>query len=94
MLKNGETLDLELRAYLEGRDPYFADTEPRKPREDDTEQRILNEEVKVCVSTLPPEVDKLRLASEQLLAESRKLRLESRKTRDSSSRLAKVLPKK
>ena len=83
----------ELRAYLEGAGAYQIGSPRRKPREDDTEQRILNEEVETCISTLPPEVDKLRQASELLLLESRKLRLESRKTRDSSSHLVRVIPK-
>jgi len=57
----------------------------RPPREDDTEQRIVNEEVKSCLSVLPPEVDKLRIAAELAVQESRKLRLEAKRTRDSSS---------
>jgi hypothetical protein len=68
---------------------------PRPPREDDTEQRIINEEVRSCISILPPKVDKLKDATERAIAESRKLRLEARRTRDSTSSLKRPeLPKK
>ena len=58
---------------------------PRPPREDDTEQRIINEEVRSCISVLPPEVDKLRVAAAKAVQESKRLRLEARRTRDSST---------
>ena len=57
----------------------------RPPREDDTEQRLVNEEVQSCLSVLPPEVAKLRAATELAVQESRKLRLEAKRTRDSST---------
>ena len=69
-------------------------SDTKTTREDDTESRRVDKELKSYLSILPPEVDKLKEASELVIAESRKLRIEARKTRDSAPRLQRPILKK
>lgn len=71
-------------AYAEAKTPPTPPSR-RPPRGDDTEQRIVNEEVRSCVSEIPPQVDRLKAATELAVLESKKLRLEARRTRESST---------
>lgn len=52
----------------------------KAPRMDDTESRRIDAELRAYISDLPPNVDKLKVAAEKAVEESKELRKEARRT--------------